>query len=182
MNFRNITLVCVNVLFLFQINTIKAQDHIKWVTWKEATEKNTKQKRKILVDVYTSWCGWCKVMDKNTYQDAGIIKYLNENFYSIKFNAESKDDIVFQGQVYKYIDQGNGRGYHQLAEKLLNGKLSYPTTVFLDEDFNVIQPIPGYLDPEKFEKIMTYFEGDFHKSTPWPNYESSYVSRIAAKK
>ena len=35
------------------------------------------------------------------------------------------------GNTFKFIPQGN-RGYHELAAALLNGKMSYPTVVFME--------------------------------------------------
>jgi hypothetical protein len=31
---------------------------LKWYTWEEAAELNKTKPRKIMVDVFTSWCSW----------------------------------------------------------------------------------------------------------------------------
>ena len=54
------------------------------------TEENPK---KIFIDVYTDWCGWCKRMDNTTFKDSVMVKFLNDNFYCVKLNAEQKEDI-----------------------------------------------------------------------------------------
>ena len=80
-----------------------AQDQaasIKWMSITEAEQLNKANPKKIIVDVYTDWCGWCKRLDATTYKDAGIVKYVNDNFYAVKLNAESKDKIVYQNQEY----------------------------------------------------------------------------------
>src|SRR5690606_19582574 len=70
---------------------------INWLTIEEV-EKLTKEKpRKIFVDVYTDWCGWCKRMDATTFADAAVIDYVNENYYAVKLNAESGDNISLKG-------------------------------------------------------------------------------------
>ena len=28
--------------------------------------------KKVMIDMYTSWCGWCKVMDKKTFTDPQV--------------------------------------------------------------------------------------------------------------
>jgi thioredoxin-related protein len=150
---------------------------VNWLTWEEAIEKSKIQKKKIFVDIYTDWCGYCKKMDKATFQQQDIAKYLNENFYAVKFNAEQRQSIELNGQIYKFKSAGR-KGYHDLAFSLTRGKLSYPTIVFLDEEMKVIQPIPGFQDPKSFELIMTYFSEDHHKTTPWKKYISSYTSRF----
>lgn len=146
---------------------------INWLTWEEALERSKTEPRKIFVDIYTDWCGWCKKMDKNTFQQAYIAKYVNENFYAVKFNAEQETEIEFKDKVYKFVDQAP-RGYHELAFAITQGQLSYPTIVFLDEQLEVIQSIPGYRSPEEFEMIMTYFGKNKYKDTPWTIYQKMY--------
>jgi thioredoxin-related protein len=147
---------------------------IQWLSWEEAQELNAKEPRRFIVDVYTQWCGWCKKMDKATFQQPDISEYINEHYYPIKFDAESKEDIQLKDRVFKYVRSGHS-GYHELAAEITFGKLSYPTIVFLDEGLNVIQPIPGFKDPASLDKIMKYFAEDFYKTTPWKKYELMYI-------
>lgn len=146
---------------------------INWLTWEEALKKNEKEPRKILVDVYTNWCGWCKKMDKATFQKGHIADYVNEKYYAVKFNAEMKDGIDFNGKTYKFVKNGM-RGYHELAAEITRGNLSFPTVVFLNENLEVIQPIPGYKAADEFEMIMTYFGENEHTKTPWTVYQKNY--------
>jgi len=81
-----------------------------------------------MIDVFTDWCGWCKKMDAETFSNPEIAKYVNELNYAVKFNAEQKADITFQGKTFKYVDQGNGKGYHELAAALLS--TSFPSLLF----------------------------------------------------
>lgn len=148
---------------------------INWLSWEEAIELSQMEKKKIFIDVYTDWCGWCKKMDASTFQETYIADYINENYYAIKFNAEQKESIELNGTVYKFVKSGR-RGYHELAAAIMRGKMSYPTVVFLDEQFELIQPIPGFRDAATFEMIMTYFGEDHHTEMPWKKYSSTYVS------
>lgn len=152
-----------------------AQDSkaINWLTWEEAVEASKVEKRKFFVDVYTEWCSWCKKMDASTFQDSGIIAYVNKNYYAIKFDAEQKTDIQLKDKIYKFNRSGR-RGYHQLAAEITRGRLSYPTIVFLDEEMNLIQPIPGYRDVKSFEMVMKYFAEDHHTTIPWQKYTRNY--------
>lgn len=150
---------------------------VNWLSFEEAVEKSKIEKKKIFIDVYTDWCGWCKVMDKNTFSQPVIAEYLNENFYAVKLNAEQKEDIVFRDHTFKFVASGS-RGYHELAASLLNNKLSYPTVVFLDENFNIIQPLPGYQKADRFEMIVKFIGGDNFKTTDWQTWESEFVSAM----
>lgn len=146
---------------------------VNWMTFEEALEANKETPKKIFIDVYTDWCGWCKVMDKNTFNHPVIAEYLNKNFYNVKLDAEQKEDITFNGHTFKFVGSGR-KGYHELAAALLNGKLSYPTVVFLDEEFRMIQPLPGYQKPEQFDPIIRFIGGDHYKDTKWPEFQKSY--------
>jgi len=144
---------------------------VKWYTIEEAQQLVKKEKRKIYIDVYTDWCGWCKVMEKKTFSDPDIAKMLNTKFYAVKLDGEGKEDIVFKDQVYKYVASGRS-GYHELAAALLQGKLSYPTSIFLDEDLNLLSPLPGYYPPEKLQPVLEYIGDDIYKTVSYQEYLS----------
>lgn len=158
----------------------ETQGLVKWLTWEEAMEKFEKEERKIFVDVYTEWCKWCKTMDTATFDKPHIAEYLNEHYYPVKFDAEHKEDIIFNGKTFKFV-KGGRRGFHSLAAEITRGRLSFPTSVFLDENLQVIQPIPGFKDADTFEQIMTYFAENEHKKTPWETYKNDYVPMLPAK-
>lgn len=148
---------------------------IRWMTIEEALEKSKTEKRKIFIDVYTDWCGWCKHMDSTTFKDQAVVAYMNEKYYSVKLNAEQTSDITYKGTTYKFVKQNGGRGYHELAALWLNNRLSYPTSVILNEEQDLIQPIPGFQDTKKMDAILHYFGTDSHRKTPWEKYEKTYA-------
>lgn len=146
---------------------------VTWISWEEAvklaeTEKNPK---KIFVDIYTDWCGWCKKMDKDTFQDPKVAEYMSRNYYMVKLDGEGKDSIEFRGRTFKFVASGRS-GYHEFAAALMQGKMSYPTTVFLDEKINMLSPVPGYQKPGPFLKIAKYFGDDIHKEKDWVTYDA----------
>lgn len=143
---------------------------VKWMTFEQALKESEKTKKKIFIDVYTDWCGWCKVMDKNTFSDPNVAKILNEDYYPVKFNAEQREDVTFKGHAFKFVPSGNN-GYHELAATLLNNQLSYPTVVFLDEDFNGITPLAGYKKPEEFHRYLIYIRDEYYKKGQDANAE-----------
>ena len=160
------------LLCISSIPELQAQE-VAWMSWDEAVQKATKDTspKKIFVDVYTDWCGWCKKMDKDTFQDPEVAAYMSENFYMVKLDAEQKDPIEFRGNTYTFVPSGR-RGYHQLAAALLQGQMSYPTVVFLDEGLNMLSPVPGYQKPDSFLKIARYFGENIYKDTSWESYSS----------
>jgi thioredoxin-related protein len=171
--FLLIAVVCVSTFFM---ENISAQNKVKWISFEQAVQLSQKQKKKILIDVYTDWCSWCKFMDRNTYTNEEVVNYINEHFYAVKFNAEQKEDITFKGKVYHFVKTSRN-GYHELAAELLKGQLGFPSTVFLDESQSVLQSIQGYKDPLSFEMIITYFGENLYKSTPWSKFERDFQAQ-----
>ncbi|MEL4307493.1 thioredoxin family protein [Joostella sp. CR20] len=159
-------------VFLLAITTTSAQE-IEWLTWEQAIEKSAtdEQPKKIFVDVYTDWCGWCKKMDKDTFNNPEVAAYMKANFYMVKMDAEGKEDIEYMGKTFKYVGQGK-RGYHELAAALLQGKMSFPTVIFLNENVEIISPVPGYQKPDSFLKVAKYFGEEIYKTQDWATYEA----------
>lgn len=155
----------------------EAKEEINWITIEEAYALSQQNPKKIIVDIYTDWCGWCKRMDATTYSNPVIVKYINENYYAVKFDAEQKEDVTIMGTTFKFVGEGR-RGYHELAAALLQGKMSYPTTVFLDDNFQMIQPIPGYLEAKDIEPILSYFATQAYKTEEWPTFQSEFKSAL----
>lgn len=149
---------------------------INWMTWDEVQVAMKKEPRKVWVDVYTDWCGWCKVMDKKTFSNPEVISYMNEHFYAVKFNAEGNQDIMFQGTKYGMDGKTN-----ELAVKLMNGQMSYPTLVIMEENFQNPQPIPGYMPVDRIESIMKYLGNGVYKHQQFEEYVKNFKSEWATE-
>lgn len=144
---------------------------INWISLDEVQQRMKTAPRKVYIDVYTPWCGWCKVMDQKTFTNPNVIKYINEHFYAVKFNAEQTDSVHFMGEHYGM----NGRT-NQFAVQLLRGQLSYPTTVIMEENFQNPQLIPGYQDVKNIEPILKYLAENQHRTTPFEQYMKSFTA------
>ena len=130
------------------------KEKIKWMTLTEMKMANEKQAKPILFDVYTGWCGWCKVMDKDTYGKSNVADYINEHFYPVKLDAESRDSIEFNHIRYGYNPSLKS---NELAVFLLYGQLAYPTTVFLSSPAGTPAPLQGYMSPNELEAPLKYY-------------------------
>ena len=166
-NLKNtVFFLCFALAFTFG----QAQE-VKWLTWDQAAElaATDKNPKKVFIDVYTDWCGWCKKMDKDTFQNPEVAAYMSENYYMVKMDGEGKEPIEFKGKTYKFVPSGR-KGYHEFAAALMQGRMSYPTTIFLDEKLNMLSPVPGYQKPEPFLNIARYFGDDIYKEKDWKTY------------
>jgi len=160
-------------VLLLVSNVTIAQNKIKWMTMEQAQAATKVKPKKIIIDAYTDWCGWCKKMDATTFVDKEVVEYINSNYYAVKFNAEQKEPIVFNGKTYNFVPNG-ARGYHELANLLLQGKFSYPTTIYLDEKLNLLTPVPGFLEPAQLNPILHYFGSGSYLTMDFAAYQKTY--------
>ncbi len=151
-----------------------ATDKIKWMDFEQAVAQNKKKPKKIFIDLYTDWCGWCKKMDASTFLNPVIVKYMNDNFYAVKFNAERKDTVMYNGKKFVNPNPSTPRSSHQMATELLSGRMSYPSYVFLDESLNKITVVPGYRKAPEFEGILNYIGSNSYKNQKWEDYNASF--------
>ncbi|MEO6132625.1 MAG: DUF255 domain-containing protein [Saprospiraceae bacterium] len=161
---------CLFMLLLLSTLGIQAQE-IKWMSWEEAVAANAKNPKKIFVDVYTDWCGWCKKMDQTTVQDTAVVTIMNNKFYAIKLNAEQKETIHFKNYDFNWVAGGRS-GNNELATILLEGQMSFPTTVLLDSDFVRIAISPGYKLGDALIKELKFAAEGYYMTMDWQTYLS----------
>ena len=92
-------LILFFVSFNLLTNSVFAQK-IHWMSLDEARAAQKVNPKKIFMDVYTNWCGPCKLLEKNTFQNPDVSRYISENYYAVKFNAEGTDEIIFYNQTF----------------------------------------------------------------------------------
>lgn len=161
------------------------QKSVNWVSFEEALKLQEKKPKKILMDVYTSWCGPCKMMMANTFTDPIIIDYINKHYYAVKFNAEGPDSVTVKGQTFKNPnykpEKANTRnGTHELTYSVasVNGSVAYPTIVYFDEKPQIIQAIQGYQSPQQIEPILKFFGEDHYKTTKWEDFLRDFNNKV----
>lgn len=165
------TRICSLVIACFFMTMPAHAQEVNWMTWEEAAKALEKQPKKIFVDIYTNWCGWCKKMDSSTFKEADIVQELNATFYAVKLNAEQKETIHWQGQDFPWVAGGRD-GVNKLAYELLDGQMSYPTYVILDEAYARILISPGYKDGPTLMKELKYAGGNHYKKTSWEEFKA----------
>jgi len=183
-------LLILAILSLYSITTFaqttksvyqpKNNGKVAWMSLEEAIEKNKENPKKVLVDLYTPWCTWCMKMDKATFNNPAIATYINENFYPVKLDAETKRPIQFKGETYNFDPKAanNRRGVHQIAIWLTRSKLNYPSVVILDESMGNPQVIHGFKNPVEMDKFIKFFGEDFYTEMDWNLFIQLYESPL----
>jgi thioredoxin-related protein len=166
-----ITIILFSAISFSSFQQKKEKQKLNWLTLAEVEEKLKKEPRPVLIDLYTDWCGWCKVMDRKTYANQNVIKYLNEKFYVVKLNAETKAELMWKGKAYNY---NTSYKTNDLAISLTNGELSYPTTIFLPADNSAPQTIAGMIEVKDMELITKYFGENKYGTVSFDDYAKNF--------
>jgi len=150
---------------------VNSPDGIQWMSFEDAVKKSDKEPKKLFIDVYTSWCGWCKKMDNSTFKEPDVVKFINEKFYPVKLNAETRDTIHFREKEFKYVADYKA---NELAIALLSGKMGYPSYVLLDESYALMTPaVQSYLTKEQLMPILDFYGNNIFKQKSWEEFEKS---------
>ncbi len=143
---------CIALITFSFSNKPKAQ--INWLSFEQMQDAYSNNPKPILVDLYTSWCGWCKEMDRTTYKNDKVVAYINEHYYAVKYNAESRDSVLFNNQKFGYNTEYKT---NELAMHLSFNQLEYPNTIFLSSINARPAPLSGYMKPKELEAPLKYF-------------------------
>lgn len=158
---------------------------VKWTDIETAQKAAKKDGKPLMIDVHTSWCGPCRMLDKNTFQDPQTAAYINANFHAVKFDAEGPEKVVYNGKPYanpsyKPAMKGGRNGTHELTMAIapVNGRVAYPTVVYMDKDGQVLAPVQGYMTPDQIEPILHFFGDGAYKKQEFTDFQKGFASKL----
>jgi uncharacterized protein len=110
------------------------QQPVDWMEWgQEAFDRAVEEDKPILLDIGAVWCHWCHVMDRESYEDPGTARIINENFIAIKVDRDERPDVDTRYQAAVSAISGQG-GWPLTAFLNPQGKPYYGGTYFPPED------------------------------------------------
>lgn len=139
---------------------------INWINYSTAIQEAKQEGKPIFIDFYTVWCVYCIKMDKETFSDPKVIEYMNNNFKSVKIDAESDEQVVYQGKLYTK---------KELAKKYdVSG---YPTLWLLDSEGKRIAPQAGFVDAQGLLDILEYIKTSSYKTMNFQDFINSKAGK-----
>ena len=97
-----------------------AHNPVNWYPWNEESLKKARDEGKVIfLSVGYSSCHWCHVMERESFTDAEIAKYMNENYVCIKVDREERPDV---DSIY------------MVAVQIINRSGGWPLSAFLTPD------------------------------------------------
>jgi thioredoxin-related protein len=162
--------------FIFSSAKVKPteKEKINWLSIEEVNIKMKSDPRPVIMDIYTNWCYWCKVMDKKTYGNRQVISYINQHFYAVKLNAESKEPVVWDNRSYNYNEANKVNDFALFATQ---GQLAFPNTVIFPQKHSTPAAIPGFMEPKEIEVILKYFGDGYFKTQNFNEYSANFKAK-----
>jgi thioredoxin-related protein len=153
------------LIALILVTGVTSAQKINWMSMNDALAAQEKEPRLIFVDMYTKWCGPCKMMDRDTFSNADVADYINENYYAVKFNAEGDEQVRFNDKDFSNPNYDPAKAtrrnsVHQFTRHV--GVRAYPTVVFISKESEVLTTVKSYRKPQQLELYLKLFaEGDY---------------------
>ncbi|KGE15182.1 thioredoxin family protein [Sphingobacterium deserti] len=133
------------------------KESIQWISFEQLADSLRTKPKRVLLFFHTDWCAYCRKMQNDVFTDPQLVKRINNDYYAVRFDAESVDSVHFEGQIFtnEVTKKRTGR-YHALARILAarDGKFVFPATLFLEPDFTVRHRHFEYLDRNRVLKLL----------------------------
>ncbi|MGC4090566.1 MAG: thioredoxin domain-containing protein [Polyangiaceae bacterium] len=94
-----------------------SRNPVDWYPWgREAIERAERENKPIFLSIGYAACHWCHVMERESFENEGVARFLNEHFISIKVDREERPDL---DDIY------------MAATMAISGSGGWPMSVFL---------------------------------------------------
>ncbi len=143
-------LVLVSPLFIILLTeSSSAQSTVQWFGLEEAQNLAEENQKRVFIFVEAEWCGFCKRMKREVFPRSDIAGLMNEEYYGVLVDLESKKELVFNGKMMTEREFARSKEVMQT-----------PTMIFLDDRGEEMGRQPGYLDGDDFYKLLRYVISD----------------------
>lgn len=120
-------IIVLLIATIFVVESSFAQGiNFRDIGYADAIELAKKENKSVFVDIYTSWCGPCIRLARDIFVLEDVGKFYNDNFISVKFDAEKNKDGVM------------------LASKF--NVTSYPTLLYINSEGDLVYRLIGGRD------------------------------------
>jgi uncharacterized protein len=97
-----------------------AHNPVQWYPWgQEAFDRAKKENKLVFFSIGYATCYWCHVMERESFEDEGVARLLNDNFIAIKVDREERPELDEQ---------------YMLATELMTGHGGWPNSLWLTPD------------------------------------------------
>jgi thioredoxin-related protein len=131
----------------------KLKSPIQWVSLSEAMKLQKTKPKMLFINWYARLNVGSIVMLYNAFEDPRVAKYMNDNFYCIRMDAQTTDTLFWEKP---YTSNKRSDKYHQLALEQLEGSMVFPSLLFFDKNKKLIYRQQSYLGPLNFYALANF--------------------------
>lgn len=147
-----------NLIFL--LLSLQLTLNAKDININDIVKKASKTDKKVFIFLHRTDCGYCDSMISFTLDDDIVRPLIKNNFLEIHIN-------IFDNDAITYNDfKGDGRSF---ANHI--GYNMYPSSVFLNENSQIIHAEIGYIDEKDFLLTLNYVISSSYKTMDIVDYE-----------
>jgi thioredoxin-related protein len=137
--------IFIPVALLGAFASLGFSQELVWNPFDQGLKDAAAGKKYAFVDVYTDWCGYCKMMESTTLKAKPVLAELEKNFVSIKFNAESQDQVTWKGKKIAMRDLSMSWGVE-----------GFPTLLFISPKGEIIGSFSSYAEADLMINLLKY--------------------------
>lgn len=159
---KRISLFITTLFLLIFPALATAQDSsqaIQPLPLEQALELAPEQGKKILVDVYATWCPYCQRMHSEVYPSEQVQEAISEYFILVKIDIESEEMVNYHGEEMTEAE---------FAQALENENV--PTVYFLNDEGAIIGQQPGFLKKDVFASLLNFVGSDAYLDQSFQEY------------
>lgn len=135
------------LILLLNSKLISAQESIQI---SEIESKLNQNPKNIIIELYTDWCGICAIQDKKIQKNDELVSLLENEFYYVKFNAESTESFVLNGINFENKDHK----IHDFAKAISSDSNAFPAWIIMNSKFEIIFQYNGLIETEDLKSIL----------------------------
>ena len=132
----------------------------------EIVKSATKSNKHLFVWLHKTDCGYCESMREFTLENDIVKLFIEKNFIFVHINVWEKDKVIYKDSITNGRDFAKNIGYD-----------FYPTSLFFDDNAEMIYAEVGYKDNEaspnekRFLTILNYINSKSYKTMDYEDYE-----------
>src|SRR5690606_5618067 len=121
----------------------------------ELTDSMRTHPKPALILITTNWCTYCRMQQHQLNRSRELQDALSQVYFT-ELDAETKAELTFNGQTYRFVPTGVATGSHELAFALgnIDNRLAFPTWVLLNEHFEIIFKFPGVIKAGELSHLL----------------------------
>lgn len=148
------------IIFLLIPVYVTAQNQeVEPISLQDALELAPVENKKILVDVFASWCPYCQRMHSEVYPSDAVQRAISDHYFWVRIDVESTEKVYYHGEEMTEAE---------FATALENQNV--PTTYFLNSEGAILGKQPGFIDGDIFANLLNFVGSDAYLNQSFQDY------------